>query len=321
MANPWGFGFRRPPELPFPGGTLSPQPPLPGRRSALRPGPMVLLLALGALALAGPTRGQEAKDAQSTPAVQDAPDDPREAKPERPTIATHAFAVAPGIVELETGGQFQYPVHGVSLFSEATLLKIGLVPRLQLDIAPGYLRASSGGETQDGLPDLQVGLKWQVAQHAPLLGAFALQALAKLPTGSFAKGTGTDTTDLNLLAISSHSFGPVDVDVNLGYTRRSGNGEKAPKSVTLWTCAAGFPLHGRLGWTGEVFGYAGTSGFSGTPAIVAFLTGPTLTVRKQLVLDAGAVFSLENYGGTAAYAGLTWNVGRLWTPQAELPKR
>ena len=45
---------------------------------------------------------------------------------------------------------------------------------------------------------------------------------------------------------------------------------------------------------------------------MAFLTGPTFTVRGPLVLDAGAIFDITGFGGTAVYGGLTWNVGRLW---------
>jgi hypothetical protein len=31
------------------------------------------------------------------------------------------------------------------------------------------------------------------------------------------------------------------------------------------------------------------------------------------VLDAGVILNVRNYGGTAIYAGATWNIGRLWT--------
>ena len=245
---------------------------------------------------------------------QTAPEDPREAKPERPTVATHAHAVAPGIVEIEAGVQFQHPVPDASLFSVPVLIKIGLAKHLQLDLAPALQRTSAAGQSIGGLGDSQIGIKWQLVEGAPLVGDFAIQSLLKVPTGSISQATGTGTTDLNLLAISSHASGPFSVDINVGYTRRSGDGSVVPKSATFWTCSGGVELSDRVGWVAEVFGYPGTSGPSGAPAIVAFLTGPTFTVQKYLVLDAGAIFNISGFGGRALYAGLTWNVGRLWTP-------
>jgi hypothetical protein len=267
---------------------------------------VIILAAAMAVGLAGPARGQTPQE------------DPREAKPERPTVATHAHVVAPGIVELEMGIQFQHPVPGASLFLVPWLFKIGMAKHLQLDIAPGFQRSSTAGRSNGGLTDAQVGIKWQLAEGAPVVGDFALQSLLKLPTGSLSRGTGTGTTDLNLLAISSHAFGPVALDINVGYARRSGDWSIVPTSSTSWTCSAGVELTDRLGWVGEVFGYPGTTGRSGAPAIVAFLTGPTLVVQKSFVIDAGVIFNISGFGGTAAYAGLTWNMGRLWTPPQRL---
>jgi hypothetical protein len=50
------------------------------------------------------------------------------------------------------------------------------------------------------------------------------------------------------------------------------------------------------------------------------LTGPNLTVTPSLVLDAGAILDIEGFGGTAIYAGVTWNIGRMWraSPQPSL---
>ncbi len=245
--------------------------------------------------------------------------DPREARPERPTVATHAYEVAPGIVELEVGWQWQRPDPHSTLLSVPALFKIGLADRLQLDIQPGWVRTGQAETTHSGPGDLVVGLKWRVADAAFLVGDLAVQSTVKLATGSLAQDTGTGTTDLSLLLISSHSFGDLEVDINAGYTRRSGDGSAAPKHATLWTVSAGRPIAGNLGWVAEVFGYPGTSGPSGAPPVVAFLTGPTLTITRSLVFDAGAIFDVTGFGGTAIYGGATWNIGRLWTPVRSSP--
>src|SRR6185312_15403736 len=126
-----------------------------------------------------------------------------------------------------------------------------------------------------GIGDIAAALKWRVLDDAPLLGDFAIMPGVKAPTGSAARGTGTGTTDATLLLISSHDLGPVGLDVNVGYTQRTGNGRDAPTTATLWTVSLGGPFHGALGWVAECYGYPGTSGSAGQAPIVALLGGPT----------------------------------------------
>jgi hypothetical protein len=157
-----------------------------------------------------------------------------------------------------------------------------------------------------------LGLKWRLTDDAPVLGAFALQTTVSVPTGSEASGRGTGFAAVNLLGISSHSVGPAAIDFNAGYTRRGGDGTIAPRSSTLWAVAAGFPVASSLGWVVEMFGLPGTAGPTGEPPVVGFLTGPSITLKPSIVLDAGAIFDVAGFGSTAIYAGLTWNVGRAW---------
>ena len=237
--------------------------------------------------------------------------DPRQANPERPTVATHAYAVAPGIVELESGVQWQSLGAGNNQLTAPFLFKMGLGRHVQLDVAPGLAGVETNGTRRGGLSDSAVGFKWQVAAGVPILSDVGVEALLKLPTGDRALGTGTGTTDLSLVFISSRQIGRVELDVNVGYTRRSGDGTFAPTTATLWTVSTGFPVVGPLGWTAELFGYPGTSGPAGAGPIVAFLTGPTFQPQRSIVLDAGLILNVEGFGATAFYAGVTWNIGRL----------
>jgi hypothetical protein len=253
-------------------------------------------------------------NAQETP-------DPREPKPERPTVATHAYAVAAWIVELETGIQWQRSEPDRGQLAGPILFKIGLGKRVQLDIAPGWAWLGPNGGRQVGMSDAVVGIKWQVADGLPILADLAIQPTLKLPTGSLERGTGTGTTDLNVLLISSRSIGPVSLDINVGYTRGNGDGSNAPTNSTMWTVSTGFPVMGRLAWAAEIFGYPGTSGPAGSAPVVAFLTGPTFKAQRSLVLDAGLILNLTGFGGTAVYAGATWNMGRLpGSPSLPPPK-
>ena len=238
--------------------------------------------------------------------------DPHSAQPERPTVATHAYTVAPGWIELEAGVQRQQEGALADRLAVPVLVKVGLSTRLQLDLAPAWQRENQGGRAQSGVTDFLMGIKWRLADDAPAIGAFAIQAGVSLPTGSADSGRGSGKAAVNVLLISSHWIGPVSLDINAGYTRLGGESATTPRDSTVWTAAAAFPVAGRVGWAAELYGYPGTGGPNGQPPVVAVLTGPNLSVSPSLVLDAGVILDVARFGGTAAYVGVTWNIGRIW---------
>lgn len=277
-----------------------------GRRQAARAMQAVLALAaMNVPAAAQPTSARNPHDAQ----------------PERPTVATHAYTVSPGWFELEAGFQRQQEGAVADRLALPIVLKIGLGERVQLDVAPGWQRDVQGGRAQQGVTDLLAAVKWRLTDRAPVVGAFAIQAAVSLPTGSADSGRGSGAAAVSVLAISSHRIGPVSLDVNAGYARLGGESPTAPRDSTVCTAAAGFPVAGRFGWVAELYAYPGTSGPNGRPPVVAFLTGPSLTVTPSVVLDAGATFDVVRFGGTAVYGGFTWNIGHAWgSSQSTTPK-
>jgi hypothetical protein len=163
-----------------------------------------------------------------------------------------------------------------------------------------------------GPGDLFVGVKWRLLDDAKILGDFAILPSIKFPTGSVSAGRGTGTTDGSLLLISSHDLGGVAMDVNVGYTRRSGNGTQAPINATLWTASFGGPVVKGLGWTAELYGYPATSGPAGQASIVALLGGPTFLAKEWLAFDAGVIVPVTGPQPHALYAGAVWNIGKVW---------
>src|ERR1051325_4594248 len=157
---------------------------------------------------------------------------PRQVQPERPTVATHAGTVAPGYLEIEAGIEHDRLDRSNSLMTPA-VFKFGVASHLQLSLFTSFMHNDAGS----GPGDFAVGAKWRLLDDAPLLGDFAILPSVKSPTGSFVKGTGTGTTDVSLLLISSHMFGDVAMDLNAGITSRSGNGSAAPKTATVWTAS------------------------------------------------------------------------------------
>jgi hypothetical protein len=245
--------------------------------------------------------------------------DPHAVQPERPTVATHAYTVAPGWLEIEAGVELDLHADRSSGAGAPVLIKVGLAPRLQADFDVALVRPASGNAL--GLGDLAVGLKWRLFERAPIVGDFTVIPSLKLPTAPTASGLGTGTTDLGLVLVSSHQLGPIELDVNLGYMRRSGHESLAPRSSSLWTASLGGPVVGGLGWTAELYGYPGTAGPAGAAPIVALLGGPTLLVKPWLALDAGVIVPLAGPQPRAVYLGGVYNVGRLWPVQPERSSR
>jgi hypothetical protein len=242
--------------------------------------------------------------------------DPHDAQPERPTVATHAFTMAPGWTEIESGLEFDR-LQDTHLFQTPTTLKLGLASHLQVEFSAAYVRASDV-TTASGISDLSVALKWRLTDSLPVLGAFAVQPAVRLFTGAAAI---TDRATLGtLLFISSHVFGRVSMDLNLGITSRLSAGGDVPPTALSWAASTGFPVAGSLGWTAEFFGYPGTSGANGSAPLVGFLTGPTYVVRPWLVVDLGVIVPVSGQQARALYTGLTWNIGRLWRVSAPSPQ-
>jgi len=270
--------------------------------------------ALAALALglaAAPVAGQDSIPAWHV------------AQPERPSVATHAYVVAPGVVEVEAGVAALRPARAAET-DVPLVVKLGLTPRTQLELewgwthrhfAPSPAPPDVPGEIQqasaNGLVDLALALKLRVLENAPVLANFSVQPSLKLATGSAASGTGTGTTDAGLLLISSRSLGRFGLDLNAGATWRGGDGAVAPRTATLLTASGGVDLGHGWGFGLELFDYPGTSGPAGAPPQVGMTIGPTRTVRPWLVFDAGVVANVSGLPANSLYAGVTWNVGRI----------
>jgi hypothetical protein len=246
--------------------------------------------------------------AQSLPPKDSATSDPRLVQPERPTIATHAGTVARGFVELEDGGEWDNIRTDERSFSAPTNLKIGLASNAQLNILFNLVqdRLVRNGNLTAG--DLTIGVKYRLIEDDRILGDFAILPAVKLPTATEGKG-GTGTTDFSVLLISSRQLGSVAMDLNIGATRRSGNGSSAPINASIWTASFGIPISGPLGAALELFGYPGTAGLAGEKGSASILVGPTFLLRKWLALDAGIIAPLTGPQAHAIYTGFVWNVG------------
>jgi hypothetical protein len=241
-------------------------------------------------------------------AAQTAPPNPHDAQPERPSVATHAWTVAPGWIEIEGGMEFdRYPEHSHGETAPLTT-KIGLTSRAQLELQTPIVHAN-GLHTAPG--DLLIGAKWRPLEHAPIVASFAMFPSVKLPTGSTSEDAGTGTTDIGIVLISSREFGDVSLDLNIGFVHRVGHADRAPHESSMWAMSFGGPLHGQLGWAAELYGFPATSGPAGDRSVLATLLGPTMKVRGWLVVDTGVIIPIAGPQPRALYAGGAYNIGRV----------
>ena len=231
--------------------------------------------------------------------------DPRAVQPERPSVATHAGTVAPGYVEIETGVETDRNPDNTHALLIPTVAKVGIAPRLQLSIFAPVLRATG---VALGTGDVGAGVKWRLTDGDGPLGRVAV-----LPSFTWSTGgdRGTHTNAGSLLLIDSRAIGPVSLDLNVGLTRRGGDGTTAPRTATVWTASSAIPVAGAVGWQLECFGYPGTHGAAGSAPIVAILTGPTLGAWRSLALDTGVILPLTGPQPKAWYAGAVVNLGGL----------
>jgi hypothetical protein len=218
---------------------------------------------------------------------------PRTADPERPSVATHAYAVAPGYFELEQGVR---SAGGIT--SWEFNLKIGLDRSAQLGLfGTGFEHTTAAS----GVGDLGVGLKLRrdVGHHA----AAAIIPAITLPTGSSVHGFGAGQALGSLVGVVSVDFPhAVHVDWNAGAM-----GIGAGKLQAFGDACVSWRV-GR--WTPAVELYDITAGGAG-PRQAGLLGAVSLTVVEWLVLDGGGVAGL---GGSAnqAFLGVTANLGRVF---------
>ncbi len=225
---------------------------------------------------------------------------PHAANPERPTVATHAYTVAPGFAELEQGVR----AFGASGLGQGTAwdfnLKIGLLRDVQLGLfGAGYVRTGAGA----GVGDMGVSLK--VRQAASPRATIAFVPALTLPTGDAGRGLGAGQALGSVVwVLSAELPAGLHFDGNSGPV---GLGAGAPQ----WFTSIGL-AHGGVGPVGvavELFDF--TNGGAGR-AQRGFLGALMATVAEWVVVDAGGVRGLVAGTPDQMFVGLTTNLGRIF---------
>lgn len=227
-----------------------------------------------------------------------AQDSPRASNPERPTVATHAYTVAAGYVELETGVK----VFGELILNDAAAwefnLKLGLAKQLQL----GFFGTAYGrNDVGSGVGDLGLTLKWT----RPLAGphTVALVPGVSFPVGDETLGLGAGRVLGSLTAVYS-----VDLPAELHFDANTGPAGIGPGRPQWFTSIGLAREFGRVAIATELFDF--TAGAVGAPQR-GFLASLLVTATQSIVVDVGGVVGLAA-SPDQFFVGATMNFGRLF---------
>ena len=223
------------------------------------------------------------------------------AVPNRPTFATTAEMVKPGVFEIEYGFEAAKGHQNIN-----GLLKWGAVKNLELWFLHNPITRDAG---VGGLGDCGAGLKYKFFAQAKKRPTLGILYIATLPTASHGLGGGATAHLAQILA--SKDFGKHHFDLNEG-VQFVGRPQRAGFDRRYFTALAySLLIKGKWGYTGEIAGYSRQN--ATTEATMTLLNAATYNMTPRLVLDAGAYFAA--YGQLprlTVFAGVTYSVANLY---------
>ncbi|HEX9394542.1 MAG TPA: hypothetical protein VF923_07825 [Gemmatimonadales bacterium] len=224
---------------------------------------------------------------------------PRVANPERPTVATHAYPVAPGYLELEQGVRAQGSTSGRDFTSWEFNLKLGLAPSVQIAaFGTGFVRGPAGS----GPGDMGVALKLCRALGRQAAGAVV--TAVTLPTGDHARGLGAGRPLGSVIGVASVELpGGVHLDANAGPTAI---GAGAPQGLATASFSRSLQQ-----WTVSAELFEITAGGAG-PRQAGALGALSWRAMAEVVIDAGGIAGLGAGSPNHLFAGVTTNFGRVF---------
>src|SRR5438309_3091311 len=263
----------------------------------------IVLVSMALLATGVNFLGQTPNTSQTTPQNQQKDISIVEitAVPNRPTFASTAEMVQPGVFEIEYGFEAAKGHQNIN-----GLLKWGAVKNLELWFLNNPVERDSGTA---GLGDSGAGFKYKLFPQKNARPTLAVLYVATLPTARPELGVGA-TAHLAQVLVSK-DFGKHHFDVNEGvqFVER-------PRSSgfdrTYFTALSYFrPLRGKWGYTGEIAGFSRLN--ANTPATMTLPNAATYNLSSRLVLDGGAyVAAYGQLPRVTVFAGVTYSIANLY---------
>src|SRR6266446_2396801 len=263
----------------------------------------IALVGLSLFATVAKICGQVPDTRPSTPQNQqrDPITDEITAVPNRPTFASTAEMVQPGVFEVEYGFEAAKGHQNIN-----GLLKWGAVKNLELWFLNNPVERDAGTA---GLGDSGAGFKYKLFPQVKARPTVAILYVATLPTARPELGAGAMAHLVQFLV--SKDFGKHHFDVNEG-VQFVGRAQPSGFDRRYFTALSySRPLKGKWGYTGEIAGFSRQN--ATTPATMTLLNAATYNMSSRLVLDGGAYFAA--YGQLprfTVFAGVTYSVANLY---------
>ena len=235
-------------------------------------------------------------------------------KPSRPGVANPAEIQQAGVLQLEVG--YDVNLRSEEFHSEQTTpltLRFAATDRLLLEASIDAVKSQTeeAGPRMTGIGDTRLGFQVVALKDTEAHPALAFAYYVKVPTASERKALGTGRFDHKFLALISHQFGEVDMDLNgalLVVGREDADG---------WITGG----QGALSFSGEFENGFGLQGeLSGQtkddvqPKGLYALGALTYRVNRRLIFDAGLRFGLNpDAPRVGVFTGLTVGLADLHT--------
>lgn len=211
----------------------------------------------------------------------------------RPLDTEDTGTVEPGKAELELSGDLARTPDDTS-WSARGVLNVGLLPRLEgriestaLFIEPRRADEESADRTgRGGVGDSLIGFKYRLFDETDAAPAALAALTLRLPTGDEDRGLGAEGVDVGILAVASKSFGPVNANVNGGYTFVTSD-----RDLDFWTAAGSVEYRATKDWSlvGEIVSTLGSEDAADT---VVLRAGATYAFTDRLRADAALGFGV-----------------------------
>ena len=263
----------------------------------------IVLVSMALLATGVNFLGQTPNTSQTTPQNQQKDISIVEitAVPNRPTFASTAEMVQPGVFEIEYGFEAAKGHQNIN-----GLLKWGAVKNLELWFLNNPVERDSGTA---GLGDSGAGFKYKLFPQKNARPTLAVLYVATLPTARPELGVGA-TAHLAQVLVSK-DFGKHHFDVNEG-VQFVGRPRSSGFDHTYFTALSYYrPVRGKWGYTGEIAGFSRRNATN--PAAMTLLNAATYNLSSRLVLDGGAyVAAYGQLPRVTVFAGVTYSVANLY---------
>jgi len=240
-----------------------------------------------------------------------------------PIFSGPAWAVHPLITD-DTGtqgeGKFQVEVNGeyshhhdngvtVDTFEASTIISYGIIDPVDLVLAVPYqhIRTKQAGDrdSEDGVSDLSLEVKWRLWEDEPLGLSFAVKPGITFPTGDAERGMGAGRPNCTLFFIATEKVAPWAFHLNLGYLR---NENKVDERRDLWhaSLASELEIFEGLKLVGNIGVERNPDKESNTdPAFI--LGGLVYSIAENLDVDVGVKGGLTRTEVDYSFmAGLAW---------------